>query len=67
MGFISEEIVDYARQSIYAEVDVAMFRRKTVLTQGLCEEKSVYDSFNKLIAAQIRGKTIIMQKLIVNE
>lgn len=53
--------------SIYAEVDIAMFRRKTVLTQGLCEEKSVYDSFNKLIAAQIRGTTIsyfIMQNRI---
>lgn len=51
--------LDYARQpSIYAEVGIAMFRRKTVLTQGLCEEKSVYDSFNKLIGAQIRGTTI---------
>lgn len=42
-----------------------MFRRKTVLTQGLCEEKSVYDSFNKLIAAQMRGSllyTVIVQK-----
>jgi hypothetical protein len=31
-----------------------MFRRKTVLAQGLWEEKSVYDSLNKLIAAQTR-------------
>ena len=33
-----------------------MFRRKLVLAQGLCEEKSVYDSLNKLIAAQAKGK-----------
>ena len=32
-----------------------MFRRKSVLAQGLCEEKSVYDCLNKLMAAQTRG------------
>ncbi|CAI7994409.1 hypothetical protein GBAR_LOCUS1440, partial [Geodia barretti] len=31
-----------------------MFRRKSVLAQGLCEEKSVYECLNKLMIAQTR-------------
>ena len=42
-----------------------MFRRKTVLAQGLCEEKSVYDCLNKLMVAQTRGALRYFAKSLV--